>query len=44
MQSGKSFTVGEIAEGLWISEESEHIYKICEYLAANKKIQIHKSL
>jgi glucose-6-phosphate isomerase len=44
MQSGKSFTVGEIAEGLWISEESEHIYKICEYLAANKKIQIHNSL
>ena len=37
-QSGRGFTVEEIARSLKMGEESEHIYKICEHLSANNII------
>lgn len=43
-QSGKAFTIEEIAGRIQAGGESEHIYKICEHLAANQRIQLHKSL
>jgi glucose-6-phosphate isomerase len=43
-QSGKAFTIEEIAGRIQAGGECEHIYKICEHLAANQRIQIHKSL
>ena len=43
-QSGKAFTVGEIANGIEAGDEAEHVFKICEHLSANRKIRIHKSL
>ena len=42
-QSGKAFTIEEMAGRIQAGGECEHIHKICEYLAANQKIQIHKS-
>jgi len=41
-QSGRAFAVEEIASNLEMGEESEHIYKICEHLSANNRI--NKSL
>ena len=42
-QSGKAFTIEEIARGIEASEESEHIFKICEHLSANNEIKHYKS-
>ena len=42
-QSGKSFTVGEIAEAIETSEEIEHVFKICEHLAENLRIESHNT-
>jgi glucose-6-phosphate isomerase len=43
-QPGKTFTVEEIASGIRAGEESEHIFKICEHLSANQKIQSYNHL
>ena len=43
-QSGKAFTVEEIANGMGTGEESEHVYKICEHLSANQEMETYKSL
>ena len=42
-QSGKAFNVIEISNAIGAGGESEHIFKICEHLAANQRIVIHKS-
>jgi glucose-6-phosphate isomerase len=42
-QSGKAFTVGEIANGIETGEDIEHIFKICKHLSANQEIKIYKS-
>jgi glucose-6-phosphate isomerase len=42
-QSGNAFTVEEIANGIDMTDDREHIYKICEHLAANQRITNHKS-
>jgi glucose-6-phosphate isomerase len=38
---GRAFTVGEIAKAVEASEEVEHIFKICEHLSANFRIESH---
>jgi glucose-6-phosphate isomerase len=38
-QPGKAFTVAEIASAIEADEESEHVFKICEHLSANLKIE-----
>jgi glucose-6-phosphate isomerase len=43
-QSGKSFTVEEIAAGIGLGEDIEHVFKICEHLSSNPQNRIHKSL
>jgi glucose-6-phosphate isomerase len=35
-QPGKPFTVEEIAKGIGMVEDIEHIFKICEHLSANQ--------
>jgi glucose-6-phosphate isomerase len=42
-QSKKAFTVEEIASGIEMGEDIEHVFKICEHLAANQEIKVHKS-
>jgi glucose-6-phosphate isomerase len=42
-QSGKAFTVEEIANGIDRSEDSEHVFKICEHLSTNQEIETYKS-
>jgi glucose-6-phosphate isomerase len=42
-QSGKAFTVGEIANGIETGEDIEHVFKICKHLSANQEIKIYKS-
>jgi glucose-6-phosphate isomerase len=42
-QSGKTFTVEEIANGIERGEESEHIFKVCEHLLSNQRIKSYKS-
>jgi glucose-6-phosphate isomerase len=42
-QSGRAFTVEEIAGGIDAIEESEHIYKICEHLSVNLEINSSKT-
>ena len=42
-QSGKTFTVEEIADGIERGEESEHVFKVCEYLSSNQRIKDYKS-
>jgi glucose-6-phosphate isomerase len=42
-QSGRAFTVEEIASGIDAIEESEHIYKICEHLSVNLEINGSKT-
>ena len=43
-QPGKAFRIEAIANGIEKGGESEHIFKICEHLAANKRINKLKSL
>jgi glucose-6-phosphate isomerase len=40
-QPGKPFTIEEIAKGIGMAEDIEHIFKICEHLSANadKKVR-----
>jgi len=42
-ESGKAFTVGEIANGIETGEEVEHIFKICEHLSENQALKTRKS-
>ena len=42
-QSGKAFSVAEIGCGIGAGDECEHIFKICEHLAGNRRIVIHKT-
>ena len=41
-QPDKAFTAEEIANGIKARDEIEHIFKICEHLSANMKIETHK--
>ena len=41
---GHSFSVEEIANALSLSEQTENVFKLLEYLAANKRIFRNKSL
>ncbi len=43
-QSGKSFTVDEIAKGISQADDVEHVFKICEHLSANRHGAIRKSI
>ena len=42
-QSGKPFTVEEIAKGIGMGEDIEHIFKICEHLSANGDKKVRKT-
>ena len=42
-QPHKAFTTEEIASGIKAGDEIEHIFKICEHLSENLKIESHKS-
>ncbi len=42
-QSGKAFNVVEIGNAIGAGDESENIFRVCEHLAANQRIVIHKS-
>ena len=42
-QPGKPFTVEEIAKGIGMAEDIEHIFKICEHLSANQDKKVSKS-
>jgi glucose-6-phosphate isomerase len=42
-QPGKRFTVEEIANGIGMVEDIEHIFKICEHLSANQDKKVSKS-
>jgi glucose-6-phosphate isomerase len=42
-KTGKAFTAEVIANGIEKNGESEHVFKICEHLAANKRINTIKS-
>jgi glucose-6-phosphate isomerase len=41
-QPDKAFTAEEIANGIKAGDEVEHIFKTCEHLSSNMKIEIHK--
>lgn len=43
-QPGSAFSIAQISEGIGASDEKEHVFKICEHLASNERITIHKSL
>jgi glucose-6-phosphate isomerase len=42
-RSGKPFSVDEIADGIGMTEDIEHIFKICEHLSANADKKIRKT-
>jgi glucose-6-phosphate isomerase len=42
-QSKKAFTAAEIACGIKMGEDIEHVFKICEHLAANQEINFTNS-
>jgi glucose-6-phosphate isomerase len=42
-QPSKPFSVEEIAKGIEMIEDIEHIFKICEHLSANADKKVHKS-
>jgi len=42
-QTGKSFTVEEIAKGIGMTEDIEHIFKICEHLSINEDKKIRNT-
>jgi glucose-6-phosphate isomerase len=41
---GKAFTAEAIANGIKKGDDSEHVFKICEHLSANQRINTLKSL
>jgi glucose-6-phosphate isomerase len=43
-QSGKPFTVEEIAKGIGQVDDVENVFKVCEHLSVNQHINIRKSL
>jgi glucose-6-phosphate isomerase len=42
-RSGEALNISQIAEGIGADDDIEHIFKICEHLACNRRIIIHKS-
>ena len=42
-QPGRALTVGEIAKAIELKDEIEHVFKICEHLSANFRIESHNT-
>jgi glucose-6-phosphate isomerase len=42
-QPGKPFTIEEIAKGIGMAEDIEHIFKICEHLSENTDKKVRKT-